>query len=683
MNTHGFELLREEYIDELNTDAQIWRHEKTGAELLSLTNDDENKVFGITFRTPPDDSTGVPHIMEHCVLGGSRKYPVKEPFVELLKGSLSTFVNAFTSPDRTYYPVASTNTQDFYNLVDVYLDAVFHPLITPFHLQQEGWHYELEDVNEPLVYKGVVFNEMKGAYSSPDNVLYRYGQQTLFPDTPYGVDSGGDPEVIPDLTYEQFKEFHDTYYHPSNSRIFFYGDDDIEDRLRILDEYLSEYDMLGVDSRIPLQEPFAEPKQFTFPYSVEEGGADGNKAMIDITWMLPESVDTELVWSLSILSHAIVGTQASPLRKALIDSGLGEDLTGSGLSTSLRQMTFGVGMKGIRKENAGKVETLVYDTLNQLAVDGLEPDMIEAALNSIEFSLRENNTGSYPRGLGLLMRTMNTWNYGRDPLIPLKYEGPLTAVKSNITNNPTFFQELIKTYLLDNTHRVTLLLEPDDTLNQRKEAAEKEKLAAIKAQMSEAELEEIIANTAALKVRQETPDTPEALAAIPMLTLADLDKEGKSIPSAESEAHGSTILHHDLFTNGIVYLEVGFNLKQVPVELLPYVKHFGRSMLKLGTETEDYVKLSRRIGRKTGGIGPSYFMSTKATSNDSAAWMFLRGKATMDQSQELLDIMRDMLLTVKLDNQDRFRQIVLEAKARQEAGLIPGGHQVVNGRLRS
>ena len=683
MNSHGFKLLREEHIDELNTDAQIWRHEKTGAELLSLSNDDENKVFAITFRTPPDDSSGVPHIMEHCVLGGSRKYPVKEPFVELLKGSLSTFVNAFTAPDRTYYPVASTNTQDFYNLVDVYLDAVLHPLLTPFHLQQEGWHYELEDVDEPLVYKGVVFNEMKGAYSSPDNVLHRYGQQTLFPDTPYGVDSGGDPEVIPDLTYEQFKEFHDTYYHPSNSRIFFYGDDDIEDRLRILDSYLREFEMLDVDSRVSLQPLFAAPKRFTFPYSVEAGEAADNKAMIDISWMLPEAVDTELVWSLSILSHALVGTQASPLRKALIDSGLGEDLTGSGLSTSLRQMTFGVGMKGIRKEDADKVEALIYETLNQLAADGLEPEMIEAAVNSIEFSLRENNTGSFPRGLGLLMRVMNTWNYGRDPLIPLKYEAPLTAVKANIAHNPTYFQELIQTYLLANSHRVTLLLEPDAALNQSKEAAEKEKLAAIKAQMSAADLEEIIATTAALKVRQETPDTPEALAAIPMLTLADLDKESKTIPSVESEAHGSTILHHDLFTNGIVYLEVGFNLKQVPAELLPYVKHFGRSLLKMGTKMEDYVKLSQRIGRKTGGINPVYFASTKATSADSAAWFFLRGKATMEQSQELLDIMRDMLLTVKLDNQERFRQIVLEAKARQEAGLIPGGHQVVNGRLRA
>jgi Zn-dependent M16 (insulinase) family peptidase len=683
MNSHGFVLLREEHIDELNSDAQIWRHEKTGAELLSLSNDDENKVFGVSFRTPPADSTGVPHIMEHSVLGGSRKYRVKEPFVELIKGSLYTFVNAFTAPDRTLYPVASTNTQDFYNLIDVYLDAVFHPLITPHHLQQEGWHYELEDIDDPLVYKGVVFNEMKGAYSSPDNVLYRYGQQTLFPDTPYGVDSGGDPEVIPDLTYEQFKAFHDTYYHPSNARIFFYGDDDLEERLRILDGYLREFERLEVDSGVALQRPFAEPKAVVFPYSVEEG-QDAAKAMIDINWGLPETADVELVWGLNVLSYALVGTQASPLRKALIDSGLGEDLTGSGLSTSLRQMTFGVGMKGVRKEDAEKVETLIFDTLRQLAADGFEPDMVEAAVNSIEFSLRENNTGSFPRGLGLMMRAMNTWNYGRDPLIPLKYEAPLTAVKTNLAQNPRYLQDLIQTHLLDNTHRVTLLLEPDPTLNQRKEAAEKEKLAAVKASMSAAELQAIIENTQAIRALQEKPDSPEALAAIPTLTLADLEKENKRIPIEKSEAHGSPVLFHDLFTNGIVYLEVGLNLQQVPPELLPYVKLFGSALLKMGTETEDFVKLSQRIGRKTGGISPSFFTATKAMGGDgSAAWLFLHGKATMDHSQELLDIIRDILLTVKLDNRDRFRQIVLEAKARQESGLIPSGHMVVNGRLRA
>lgn len=681
MNSHGFELLREEYIPELKSQAQLYRHQKTGAELLSIANDDENKVFGVTFRTPPADSTGLPHIMEHSVLGGSRKYRVKEPFVELLKGSLASFVNAFTGADRTTYPVASVNTQDFYNLIDVYLDAIFHPLITEHHLQQEGWHYELESLDAPLVYKGVVFNEMKGAYASPDNMLFRYGKQVLFPDTPYQHDSGGDPQVIPDLTYAQFKQFHETYYHPSNALIYFYGDDEVSERLRLLDVYLGQFARIEVNGDVPLQPSFTAPRQAVFPYSVDEGTDLSKKAMVDISWMLPEAADPELTWALSILSYALVGTQASPLRKALIDSGLGEDLTGSGLSTYLRQMTFSVGLKGMAKEDTEKLEALVFATLEQIAAEGFEPEMVEAAVNSIEFSLRENNTGSFPRGLALMMRAMSTWGYGRDPFMPLKYEGPLTAVKTHLAHTPDYLQGLIRTYLLENPHRVTLLLEPDVTLRQRQDEAEKARLAAVREGLSEAELQAIIANTRELKARQEARDTPEALAAIPVLTLADLDKESKTIPIEVGEAHGCPVIYHDLFTNGIVYFDVGLNLKAVPADLLPYVSMFSRSLVKMGTEKEDYVKLSQRIGRKTGGIGPSRMSSARADGPGSAAWLFLRGKATTDQAGEMLDIMRDILLTVKLDNPARFRQIVLEAKARKEASLVGGGHMVVNGRL--
>ncbi|MBK8932581.1 MAG: insulinase family protein [Chloroflexi bacterium] len=683
MTTHGFELLREEHIAELNTQARLYRHQKTGAELLSLSNEDENKVFGINFRTPPADSTGLPHIMEHSVLGGSRKYQVKEPFVELLKGSLYTFVNAFTSADRTSYPVASTNTQDFYNLVDVYLDAVFYPLITPHPLQQEGWHYELESLDAPLTYKGVVFNEMKGAYSSPDNVLFRYTKQELFPDTPYQHDSGGNPEVIPALTYEQFKTFHDTYYHPSNALIFFYGDDDIEERLRLLDGYLRDFDPIAVAADVALQAPFAEPKHVVYPYSVDDGADTAKKAMLDINWVLPEAADPELVWALNVLSYALVGTQASPLRKALIDSGLGEDLTGSGLSTYLRQMTFSVGLKGMDKADAGKVEALVEEVLGQIAAEGFEPDMVEAAVNSIEFSLRENNTGSFPRGISLMMRALGTWAYGRDPLAPLKYEGPMTAVKTNLANNPTYLQDLIRAYLLQNPHRATVLLEPDTGLRQRQEDKEIAHLADVRASLSEAELQAIIDNTRELKARQEAPDTPEALAAIPVLTLADLDKQNKLIPIDVSTVLGSEVVYHDLFTNGIVYFDIGLNMKAVPADLLPYVRLFGQTLVKLGTETEDFVKLSQRIGRKTGGVYPTHVTSALAERDGSMAWLFLRAKATTEQAQDMLDIVRDILLTVKLDNQSRFRQIVLEGKARNESGLVPSGHSVVNGRLRS
>jgi presequence protease len=683
--THGFELLRDEHIDEINTRAQIWRHKKSGAELLSLQNDDENKVFGITFRTPPEDSTGVAHIMEHSVLAGSRKYRVKEPFVEMVKGSLQTFLNAFTTADTTVYPVASTNLQDFYNLVDVYLDAVFFPLITPHHLEQEGWHYELDSVDGPLTYKGVVFNEMKGAFSSPESVLYRYSFHSLFPDNAYGNESGGDPEVIPDLTYEKFKEFHRNYYHPSNSMIFFYGDDDPQERLRLLDVYLSEFEQQDVDAIVSLQTPFMEERRLVYPYSVDANSNNSRtpKALVQMNWVLPEFEDAALVMGLSVLSYALVSTHASPLRKALIDSGLGEALTGGGLSTSNRQMTFSVGLKGVAQENVNQVEKLIVETLHQLGREGFESEMVEAALNSIEFSLRENNTGSYPRGLSLLLNALNTWSYGRDPLLPLRYEAPLAHVKEILENDETYLQTLVANFLLNNLHRSTVILEPDPELARQKEEKEIARLAAVRAELTKGDLQEIIDNTKELRRLQETPDSPEALATLPMLTLADLDPEIKTIPLDVVDVEGNKVLYHDLFTNGIVYLDVGFDLSGLPQELLPFVGLFGSLLLSMGTESEDYVKLSQRIGRKTGGIGSSTFTSAVKTKDNDVAWLFLSGKATMDQLPDLIDILGDVLLKVNLDNRERFKQIVLRAKAGSESSLVPAGHAVVNSRLKA
>jgi len=683
--SHGFELQRDEEIAETNTRARLWRHVQTGAELLSLENSDENKVFGITFRTPPADSTGIAHIMEHSVLGGSRKYQVKEPFVELLKGSLYTFLNAMTYPEKTVYPVASTNAQDFYNLVDVYLDAVLHPLITPHHLEQEGWHYELDGPDAPLTYKGVVFNEMKGVYSSPDSLLYRLSQQILFPENSYGYDSGGKPEAIPDLTYAQFKAFHETFYHPSNALIFFYGDDDPETRLRLLDGYLRDFEAQQVDAAVPVHPPFDAPQRVTAPYSVNADQHNGQtpKALVQMNWVLPEYDDPALAMALDILSYALVSTPASPLRKALIDSGLGEDTTGYGLMAYTRQMTFSVGLKGVAAENAARVEALIVETLRTLADEGLEPEMVEAAVNSIEFSLRENNTGSYPRGIALLTRALNTWLHGRDPLMPLRYEAPLTAVKASLAADPAYLQNLLRVHLLDNPHRASLILEPDPELAQRQETAEKERLAAARAALEPADLQAIMHNAAALRRRQEAPDDPAALAALPRLTLADLDKESKTIPLALSEPLDSRVLYHDLFTNGILYLDVGLNLRALPQRLLPYARLFGQALLEMGTETEDFVRLSQRIGSKTGGIEPSTFTAAVRASDDAATWLFLRGKSTVAQTPDLLAILRDVLLTARLDNRERFRQIVLEAKAGKEGGLIPGGHMVVNTRLRA
>lgn len=680
---NAFELIEKREIRELKTEARLYRHQKTGAEVLSMIADDENKVFGITFRTPPFDSTGVAHILEHSVLCGSKKYPVKEPFVELLKGSLQTFLNAFTYPDKTCYPVASQNLQDFYNLMDVYMDAVFYPRITPAIFQQEGWHFELEKKDAPMVFKGVVFNEMKGAYSSPDNVLSEYSLQSLFPDNAYGLDSGGDPKEIPNLTYEQFYAFHERYYHPSNARIFFYGDDDPEERLHRLEAVLKAFEPVSVDSNVQLQLPFDKPKKRVHPYMAGEEDETTAKGMITVNWLLEETTRVDVNFSLRILEYILLGMPASPLRKALIDSGLGEDLTGGGLETELRQMYFSTGLKGIDTENALKIEDLILDTLKSLSLSGIDPHTVAAALNTIEFRLRENNTGSFPRGLSLMLRSLTTWLYGGDPLALVAFEGPLERVKKQISAEPDYFERLIDRSFLSNPHRSTLVLAPDSDLRNREADAEKRKLLKARTGMDEKALQAVQENTIALKLLQEKPDSHEALAAIPMLKREDLAPQNKIIPRVETDEKGTPILLHDLFTNGIVYMDLGLDLQHLPPEYVPYIPLLGRAFVEMGTETEDFVSLTQRISRKTGGIHPAPFTSDVQEARGGTAWLFLRGKAMTHQADALIQIFEDVLLTVKLDNRERFRQMVMEEKARVEQKLIPAGHQMVNLRLRS
>lgn len=684
MKTNGFKLILERPVEELKTLARLYRHEKTGARLLSLINDDENKVFGITFRTPPEDSTGVAHILEHSVLCGSRKYPIKEPFVEILKGSLQTFLNAFTYPDRTCYPVASQNLQDFYNLIDVYLDAVFHPRITPAVFRQEGWHYALTDSADPLRYQGVVFSEMKGVYSSPDSILGETIQHSLFPDTPYGFDSGGDPDVIPSLSYERFRDFHRRYYHPSNAFIFFSGDDDPEERLRIIDEYLREFDFLAVDSTVSLQTKFSEPRSVTAFFA--SGNDDSTRGMVCVNWLLDETTDLDGNIALNVLAAVLLGMPGSPLRKALIESSLGEDIVGGGLEDQLRQMSFSVGLKGVALDTegaAGAVESLVLTTLSRLSDGGLDPEAVEAAMNTLEFRLRENNTGSYPRGLVLMLRALPPWLYGSDPLAPLAFEEPLARLKEHIRENNRFFESLIRSSLLDNPHRTTVILKPDPTLARRREQRELEALAARKQAMTPRQIEETVRDTTELRELQEKPDSPEALRTIPTLALEDLEKQNRTIPLTPLEHRASPILFHDLFTSGIVYIDAVFDLQGIPRKYIPYVPLLSRALLEMGTLREDYVKVLQRIGRTTGGINTSLLLSMVRGSPVPLARFILRGKGTPAQAEDLLSIMKEVLTTVRLDNRERFRQMVLEEKARLEQRLIPGGHQVVGLRLRS
>ncbi len=681
--TKSFNLIEEKHIPELNATAKLYAHKRTGARVLSVINDDENKVFSINFRTTPKDSTGVAHILEHSVLGGSGKYPVKEPFVELLKGSLATFVNAFTYPDKTCYPVASQNLQDFYNLIDVYMDAVLHPLITEETLMQEGWHYELDNPAAPLTFKGVVFNEMKGAYSSPDNLLARTIQQSLFPKHIYGIDSGGDPRNIPDLTYAAFKNFHETYYHPSNSFIFFYGNDDPDKRLKLMEGYLAPYKKLKVKSQVPLAKPFKKPKKVSYSYDAGQDKDIKKKHYFTVNWLLPDTSDPVTDFSLQILAGILIDTPASPLKKALLDSGLGEDLAGLGLESELRQHIFSTGLKGTRASDAPKIEKLIFDTLEALVRDGIDPDMTAAAINTLEFHLRENNTGSFPRGISVMLRALVTWLHEDDPFKLLAFEAPLAEIKSRLAVDVRYFENLIKTHLLENPHRTTLRFKPDPELGRRFEEEETTRLAAIREAMSADEIQACIENAKRLKELQETPNSPEALATMPFLQLSDLEKENKTIPIEVMQVQDTPVLYHDLFTNGIVYLNLGFDLHTLPKELLPLTEIFARALLEMGTDKEDYVKLSQRIGKYTGGIHGSGVSTTTRGTRETVSKLFMSGKATIEQSTELLNILKDVLLHTNFDNRERLKQIVLEEKSGLESSLVPSGHAYANRRVRA
>jgi presequence protease len=679
---NNYELIKNQEIPEISSLVYFYRHIKTGAEILSLVNNDENKVFGITFRTPPNDSTGLPHILEHSVLCGSRKYPVKEPFVELMKSSLQTFLNAMTFPDKTCYPVASQNLQDFYNLIDVYLDAVFFPDLTPYKLMQEGWHYELLTPEGPVDIKGVVYSEMKGAYSSPDTLLSDYTMRSLFPDNTYLFDSGGDPKKIPDLTFKKFNEFHEQYYHPSNALVYFYGDDDPENRLILIDEYLNKFEKKNVDSNIHMQKPFSSPVRIIRSYDPGNDGQD-HKARFTINWLLPQGNDPAIIFSMYLLEYILLGMPGSPLRKALIESGLGEDLAGAGLETDLIQPYFSAGLKGIASEDIDRAQNLIIQTLRGLATNGIAKNDIEAALNSIEFVLRENNTGSYPRGLVVMLRALNSWLYDRDPIALVAFEKPLSTVKSTIKNNPRYFEELIERYLLENPHRTTVILRPEKGLLEKEKAAQEKVLANYLERLNASEIKDITEATRTLKELQERADTPEDLASIPVLKLSDMERENRIFPYEETEEMETRVMYHDFFTNGITYFDVGLNLHLLPQKFLPYSHLFGRTLLEMGTCKEDYISLSQRISRKTGGIRPIFHTSSRKGVSESEAYMFLRGKAMQSNTGELLNILSDILLNVKLDNIERFKQIVLEAKAREEQKVLSSGHQIANLRLKA
>eukprot|EP00522_Entomoneis_paludosa_P011191 CAMPEP_0172443904 /NCGR_PEP_ID=MMETSP1065-20121228/4089_1 /TAXON_ID=265537 /ORGANISM="Amphiprora paludosa, Strain CCMP125" /LENGTH=1108 /DNA_ID=CAMNT_0013194295 /DNA_START=114 /DNA_END=3440 /DNA_ORIENTATION=+ len=704
--THpAFEVVERDVVTEYGAYCSLYRHKKSGAELLSVSTEDDNKVFGITFRTPPEDSTGVPHILEHSVLCGSRKYPTKDPFVQLLQGSLQTFLNAFTYPDRTCYVVASQNEKDFYNLINVYADAVFHPraVSDPNVHAQEGWHLELEKKGDPLTYKGVVYNEMKGVYSSPDSLLNRASQRSIFPDTTYGVDSGGDPRVIPDLSFEQFAEFHQRFYHPANSRIYFSGDDDVYNRLEIMDEYLKDFDFSPVSkekSKIEWQsKKYTEPKKEVAYYPVGSNSEQDPTHMINVNWLVndePMSNYEEL--TLGILDHLLMGTTSSKLRKALMESGLGEAVTGGGLSDELLQATFSVGLKGVASDKTEEVEKLIMATLDEVVKEGFDADDIASSINTIEFSMREFNTGSYPKGLMLMLGSMSKWLYEKSPTESLKFEEPLAQLKKQIEESGSkVFQDAVENYLVKNTHRTTVELAPSPTLEEEQLKEETDRLAELKKNLGEEDLEEIVKKTTELKALQAAEDSPEARATIPSLKLSDLKRESAEYPIAISENEndsGVTVVRHELgSTSGIAYMSLSVDLSALPFEDVSLLPLFRRMLTETGAGDLDSVALSRQIGTHTGGVDVS--LMTTAVNPKGAEQgvsisgehmltkLQINGKATTDKVDELLNIFKLIMTDARLDSQKRVIEMLKESRARMESAIQGSGHSMINSRMRA
>jgi len=703
--THpAFDTVATDIVTEYGAYCTLYKHKQSGAELLSVASDDDNKVFGITFRTPPEDSTGVPHILEHSVLCGSRKYKTKDPFVQLLQGSLQTFLNAFTYPDRTCYVVASQNQKDFYNLVNVYTDAVYYPrAITDRNVHaQEGWHLELEKKEDPLTYKGVVYNEMKGVYSSPDSVLYRCSQRSLFPDNTYAVDSGGDPKVIPDLSYEQFVEFHSKFYHPGNSRIYFSGDDDVLTRLELMDEYLKDFGPSPESKPLSTvhyqKKNFVEPKYSKFPYPASES-QEQETHMVMMNWLLNEKemTATEELTS-NILDHLLMGTTQSILRKTLMESQLGEAIVGGGLSDELLQATFAVGLKGVKPDDVNKVQELILNTLEKAALDGFEEDAIAASLNTIEFSMREFNTGSFPKGLSFMLGAMSKWIYDGSPTDALKFEEPLAEIKQSIQDSGSkIFQDMITDLLVKNKHRSTIELVPSKTLEQETEAEEKERLEKIKQELSDDELDQIIENTSQLKALQASEDSAEDRATIPSLELNDLKKEVTEYPIEVTENEnesGITVLRHELTsTSGILYADFAVDLSALSFQDLPLLSLFTRLMKENGAGDLSDVALSRRIGTFTGGISVSLGITpVKQQGVDEnvvtdgscmTSKLYIRGKATTDNTHELFEMFQLLLTEANFDNQSKVLEMLKESKSRLESGIQGSGHQYAQNRLKS
>ena len=680
----GFDLLKEEKLTGLDSMGYMFEHKKTKARICYIASDDDNKVFYIGFRTPPKDSTGVAHIVEHTVLCGSDKYPVKDPFVELVKGSLNTFLNAITYPDKTVYPIASTNKRDYMNLVDVYMDAVFHPNIYKYReiFEQEGWHYEMEDEDSELTINGVVYNEMKGAYSSPEDVLSRQILNSLFPDTTYAIESGGDPKVIPSLTYEEYLDFHSKYYHPSNSYIYIYGDVDINDMLEYLDKnYLSAYDYLQVDSEIGMQESFAAPRELQFYYSIAADADEEDATYLSYNVCLGDVLCPDYYRAFDVLNYALVSAPGAPLYQALVDSGICEDVDSS-LESSQRQMFLSIVAKGANLRDKDRFVSIIEDTLRQQLENGIDKKTILAGINAAQFRARELDFGTAPKGLIIGLTLLDSWLYDKNqPFMHMHMIEAYDEIKSRV--NDGFFDYLADTYILNNNHKSIVVLSPKKGLTAIEDEKLKAELAAKKDTMSQSQIKEIVEHTAFLKAYQEEPSPKEDLEKIPMLSRGDLTREARKLDLEEYTQGNTKLLHHNINTSGIHYLNMVFDISDVSDQDLPYVALLERIIGLVDTKNYSYNDLNNEIHLHTGGICTNINMyDSYAKKEDLKITFEVRAKFLFEEWQVASELIMEMLLASDFSDIKRLGELITAEKSHMEVLLNTQGNILAATRAR-
>ena len=673
-----YEILDEHRVEDVQSDGFILKHKKSGARIAILSNNDDNKVFYIGFRTPPEDETGVPHIIEHTTLCGSKKFPVKDPFIELAKGSLNTFLNAMTYPDKTVYPVASCNDQDFKNLMDVYLDAVFNPNITKYEeiFKQEGWHYELTGKDDELKINGVVYNEMKGAYSSPDEVLSSQIYRSLFPDNTYSKDSGGNPEYIPKLTYEAYLDFYHKYYHPSNSYIYLYGDMDVVERLEWLDkEYLSLYDYKKVNSEINKQPAFDEIKNVEAQYSITMDDSQENKTYLSYNRVVGDTLDEMLYQAFDVLDYALVSSPGAPVKQALIDAGIGDDVYGS-YDAGILQPVFSFVAKNANASQADEFESIIENTLKEVVKTGINKEALLAGINSSEFKFREADFGQFPKGLLFGLNCLDSWLFDdMKPFIHLECLGTFAKLRKAVDTD--YFEKLIQEYLLDNTHGSSVTVKPKRGLgNEREEALAKE-LSDYKASLSDEEIKKLIEDTEHLKKYQEEPSSDEDLRKLPMLTRADMKKNAMPFSNIEDELLDVKVVRHDIESNGIDYISFLFDAGDFAQSELGYLGFFTNALGLVSTEKYSYTDLANATNIYTGGISTGTASHPDIKDRNNFVFKFeVKLKVLEKNLDKALELMEQMLLSSDFTDTKRLGELVAQIKARLQANLSSSGHLV-------